>query len=1114
LEIDREEIGLKPDSKIWLDVDEFHQHLAKCQTHGHPATQGCPNCIAPLTAAVGLYRGDFMSGFSLKDSLNFDEWQTLQAENLRREYAQGLERLVDCHCLQRDFDSAIQVAKRWLALDSLNEAAHCQLMQLYDWSGQRSAVFHQYEACEKILQDEMGISPQPSTTGLYETIIKDKGPQPPVFPDQGYLPSRQFGFFDSAPPIPALGGQGAEAEGGPKSIFVAREPELEVLNHYLDSTLEGQGQPVFVIGDAGKGKTMLIQEFARRAQERIPNLLVSSGNCNAHTGFGDPYLPFREILSLLTGDVDALWAAGTISQKLTHRLWDAFPIVIEALLELGSDLIETIVPGVPLARRAAAYSTGGMRDQIAWLPQLNKIVALKAENPHDPNLQQTALFDQYTRVMRALANDRPLLLLIDDLQWADSGSISLLFHLGRRLMGRPILLLGAYRPEEVALGRAGERHPLEVVIHEFQRTHGDITLDLTRVEKPYFVEAYLDSEPNHLSTKFREILYRKTNGHPLFTVELLRGMQERGDLVQDDGGFWVEGDTLDWEILPTRIEAVIAERVNRLDARSQGALRVASVEGEVFTAEVLARVLSMHEREMVDCLSDQLERKHRLVRAQEIQRFGARRLSRYRFRHILFQNYLYHSLDPVEKTYLHEIVGTVLEELYKGETQEIAPSLARHFQEAGLAGKAVTHLFQAGEKAKQGSANEAAIGHLSRGLELLKNMPQTPEHDRLELEFNIALGVPLVLTKGHTAPEVEDTYQRARKLSQQVGKDSEHFQVLLGLRRFYLHKGEMTKALELGEELLAQAQLMQDPAYLSRAHMMHIETLYRLGEFNQIHEHYHQGLAHYNVDQSASHIYLYGNDTGIGCRIFEALTLWHLGYPEQALSSASEMLSIARELSHPFTLVFGLYFVASLHQLCRDVNAAQESLEEMMQISNDRGFSMYLVWGSILGGWALTMQGEIDAGIKQMQGGLADWQDMGARLLLPNFMVYLGDAYRRAGRIDEGLKILDEALATMKETGERTFEAELYRLKGELLLMHGNGHAEAEACYLRALHAARRQSARAWELRAAISLCKQWEQGGRPDENYQTLREIYDWYCEGFDTPDLVEAGELLSVLG
>jgi predicted ATPase/predicted negative regulator of RcsB-dependent stress response len=1113
LDIDREEIGLDSDADIWLDVNHFYRYLAKCREHGHPVSKGCPDCIASLIAAVELYRGDFMSGFSLRDSINYDEWQFLQAESLRRVYTSALEGLVESHAIQGDFEIAIHYANQWLTIDPLNESAHCRLMQLYASAGQRSAVMRQYEACVKVLRDELDISPQSSTTKVYETIIEDLESQSQAVLDQE-LPKTMHTSSTAEPPILTIISRTSEVSDREKAIFVARDRELAQLQGHLDSALKGHGHPILVSGGAGQGKTLLLQEFALLAQKRYPDLLFAGGNCNAHTGLGDPYLPFRQILSLLTGDVDSLWAAGAISQNHAQRLWDAFPLVAESLVEVGPDLIETVIPAAPLVRRATAYITGGMSAQLDWLVRLREIVALKTEALHDPSLGQSVLFEQYTRMMIALDRKHPLLLVLDDLQWADIGSISLLFHLGRRLGDRRILIAGAYRPEELSLGRGEERHPLESVINEFRLTYGDITIDLDRAEKRGFVDAYLDTEPNRLGSHFRQTLYHQTKGHPLFTVEFLRGMQERGDLVRDEDGFWMEGQTLDWEILPTRIEAVIAERVGRLDSRSQEALRVASVEGETFTAEVVARVLNEDQRDIIDVLSHQLERKHRLVRAQEIQRLGTRRLSRYRFRHILFQSYLYHSLDPVERAYLHEVVGTTLEGLYQDDVQAITPALARHFLEAGILEKAIAYLFQAGENAKRSSAHEAAITHLTNGLALLEKMPKTPGRDRLELDYCLALGVPLVLTKGHSTIEVEETYTRASELCQQIGEKPQHFQALLGLRRFYLHRGELEKAHQLGEQLIDLAHQMGDPLYISRAYMMHIEILYRLAEFVPIQEHYHQGMAYYNPDQSLSHINLYGNDTGIGCRIFEMLALGHLGYPEKALAGASEMLAIARELSHPFTMVFGLYFAGKLYQLFQDVPAVKACADELLEIAQGRGFSMYIAWGKVLQGWVLVESGEIDAGLQGIQQGLSDWQDMGARLLLPNFMLNLAEAYRRAGQNNTGIAILDEALGIINETGERTFEAELYRIKGDLLSLKEGGADGAQAFYQHALQVAQTQGSRAWELRAAISLYRLQEHGIHRESALQTLKSVYECYREGLDLPDLVKARRALADAG
>lgn len=1131
LDVDREAVRLNPCAEVWLDVDQFHRHLAECLTHGHLASEVCPACLPLLTAAVALYRGDFLSGFSLKDSFNFDDWQFFQADALRRELASALERLVRCHSAQGAFEPALNYARRWLGLDGLNEEAQRQLMQLYAWSGQRAAALRQYRECVRVLESELGLPPQELTTALYQAIVEGRAPRPPVGLDVPRPVERELDRPEvraaadeaksSSPPLKAWEREPAEEE---RSILVARERELAQLGGYLDAALAGRGRVVFVIGGPGRGKTALIQEFARRAQDCSADLIFAGGKCNAHTGLGDPYLPFREILSLLTGDVDALWVAGAITREHARRLWDSFPLAVQTLVEVGPDLIDTFIPGMALARRAAAYTAGGIGGLVAWRTQLEELVEHKAAVPHDPNLGQSALFEQYTQVMRVLARERPLLLTLDDLQWADVGSIGLLFHLGRRVAGGRVLIVGGYRPEEVALGRGEERHPLEPVVHEFQRTFGAITIDLAQAEGRLFVEEYLDTEPNRLGAGFRETLYRQTGGHPLFTVELLHGMQERGDLIRDNKGLWMEGPALDWETLPARVEAVIAERIGRLDAPSQAALRVASVEGETFTVEVVARVRSADEQEMVDRLSGELGRRHRLVRAQEVQRLGARRLFRYRFRHILFQNYVYNSLDKVERAHLHEAVGTALEALYGEETQEIAVPLARHFQEAAITEKAIAYLLQAGEKAKRSSANEAAVAHLGQGLALLKTTPETPERDQQELDLQIALGVPLVLTKGHSAPEVEATYARARELCEQVGNTSQRFQVLLGLRRFYLCRGALQISHELGEELLTLAQSAQDPTYLSRAHMMHAETLDSLGEFAQSLEHCRQGIAVYDPRRCHSHIFLYGNDTGVGCKIYESLALWHLGYPDQALRSIRETLALAHELAHPFTLVFALHCTARLHKLCREVGAVQEHVEALLRIATERGFGLYQAWGTILRGWVLAEGGEIVEGIREMQQGLAALRDMGLELLLPEFFSFLAEAYGKAGQTEDGLRLVADALTSVERTGERKFEAELHRLKGELLLSQVEGGAEVEAemgmryhdaetCFQRALEVARRQSAKSWELRAAMSLSRLWQKQGKKEKARKLLQEIYGWFTEGFDTADLMEAKALLDAL-
>jgi len=283
-------------------------------------------------------------------------------------------------------------------------------------------------------------------------------------------------------------------------------------------------------------------------------------------------------LRQLTGDIETAWKGGLVSKEGARRLWTSIPLVTKALVKCGPNLIDTLIPGPGLGERVAAAvpAEGALQEQV------RKLVADEKAAPD--SLEQQGLFEEVRDVLVAISDEQPVLLLLDDMQWADTGSVNLLFHLGRELATSQILLVCAYRPEEVALGRRDSQHPLEPVLNELKRTHGDVWIDLNQIEGEQFVNAFINAEPNKLNKAFREKLYKHTAGHPLFTVELLRDLQERGDLVQDDEGRWVEGPELDWAELPARIEGVIEERIGRLEEELREILTVAAVEGEDFTA--------------------------------------------------------------------------------------------------------------------------------------------------------------------------------------------------------------------------------------------------------------------------------------------------------------------------------------------------------------------------------------------------------------------------------------------------------------------------------------------------------------------------------------------------
>jgi len=508
----------------------------------------------------------------------------------------------------------------------------------------------------------------------------------------------------------------------------------------------------------------------------------------------------------------------------------------------------------------------------------------------------------------------------------------------------------------------------------------------------------------------------------------------------------------------------------------------------------------------------------------------------------LIQDAAYQSLLKSTRQHYHRQIAQVLEEQFP-ETRETQPELlAHHYTEAGLIAHAIPYWQRAGQRAVERSANVEAVADLTKGLELLTALPDTPERAQQELTLQIALGSVLVATKGYGAPEVEQAYTRARELCQQVGETPQLFPVLRGLYVVYGSRGELQLAHELGEQLLTLAQRQQDLALLLVAHFSLGFTLGDLGEFAPAREHLQQGLALYDPQQHRSLAFLYEQDFGVSCLGFMALTLWHLGYPDQALQRSHEALTLAQKLTHPFSLAAALGMAVIVHQCRREGQAVQQRAEALITLASEQGFALWVAWGSMLRGWALAAQGQGEEGIAQMRQGLTAFRATGAETPRSHFLALLAEASGKEGQIEEGLTLLAEALAVVHKTGERFSEAELYRLKGTLTLQSKaslgqvsdksrasqdkseitspqhptpstQAEAEAEACFHKAIEIARRQQAKSLELRAVMSLSRLWQQQGKIEEARQMLAEIYGWFTEGFDTKDLQEAKALLAEL-
>jgi tetratricopeptide (TPR) repeat protein len=643
-----------------------------------------------------------------------------------------------------------------------------------------------------------------------------------------------------------------------RPAFVARESELGQLDRFLSQALAGQGLVCFVTGEAGTGKTALVTEFARRTQEKHEELVVAVGQCDAQTGIGDPYLPFREVLGQLTGDVEAKLAQGAITSENAGRLRKLFVLSGQALVDVGPDLIGIIVPIAGLVTRVGAF----VAEKVGWLDKLERLAGRtrEGEGLESSNIEQSHIFEQYTNVLRVLADKRPLMLILDDLHWADAASIGLLFRLGRRIGGSRILIVGTYRPEEVAIGRGGERHPLEKVLVEFKRYFGDNSVDLdqaSEAEGQHFVDAFLDTEPNSLREEFHNALFRHTGGHPLFTIELLRDLQEQGGLFQDEEGRWIEGPILNWEELPAQVEGVIEERIGRLEQELRQTLTIGCVEGEDFTAEVVASIQTSDARQLIHRLSGDLEKRHRLVSARGVQRLepSGQCLSLYRFQHNLFQKFLYNEMDEAERVYLHEDVGLVLEELYGDQVDEIVVQLARHFNEAGMLDKARYYLSQAGEKSAALYANDEALIYYGRALEL------TPEN-ALADRFALLLAREQILDIKCDRDAQKLDLLTLKALASAIDDDRHRAEVALRQSRFAETTSDYPVAITAAQEAILLAQSAQDKRREATGCLEWGRALWRQGD-------YEEALTRFNAALS-----LAGD---VGLSHIEAVSLLNLG---------------------------------------------------------------------------------------------------------------------------------------------------------------------------------------------------------------------------------------------
>jgi predicted ATPase len=503
-----------------------------------------------------------------------------------------------------------------------------------------------------------------------------------------------------------------------------------------------------------------------------------------------------------------------------------------------------------------------------------------------------------------------------------------------------------------------------------------------------------------------------------------------------------------------------------------------------------------------------------LVAAEFLYQRGLPPQAAYIFKHVLIQEAAYQSLLKRTRQQYHQHIAQVLEAQFPGIAETQPELLAHHYTEAGCREPAVGYWQRAGERALQRSANVEAIQHLTRGLQVLAALPETPARDQQELDLQMVLGPALVAIKGWAAPEVEQTYTRARALCQQVGETPQLFPALQGLCWFYLTRGALPTARELGEQLYRLAQRTAVPTPHLEAHGAIGNALYFLGEYAAARTHLERGLALADPAAQRALVLHHSVAPRVGCLTLASLTLWCQGYPTQALRRSQEALVLAQALAHPHSLAVAQHWVAFLHHHRREAPAVQGQAEDLLTLATTQRFPLYVGYGTCWRGWALAMQGQGAAGLALLRQGMEAVLATGQMLTRPLCLVLLAEAAGCTGQVTEGFRLLAEVLGAFETSGRGDLLAEAHRLRGELLLRQAvPDAAQAGACFQKALAIARRQQAKSWELRAAMSLARLWQQQGKQTDARQLLSDVYGWFTEGFDTADLQEAKALLEEL-
>lgn len=869
------------------------------------------------------------------------------------------------------------------------------------------------------------------------------------------------------PIAPSAGDHGGPIASAGTAVehFVGREAELSRLEACLRAARDGRMQTIFITGDAGAGKTTLARVFLESLDERT-GLRLARGHCIEQYGAGEAYLPLLEALERLCRGEDHVRVLSVLRQRAP-----------------------------------------------SWLAHVLPLLADEAGRARPANTNPERMLREMAEAILALAEEQPLVLLLEDLQWADHSTLQLIFYLVRRDDPARAMIIGTYRPRA-----AFQRQPdFGDWFRELASSNRCRELALTNLDSRALSHYLALRFPEHrFPPALIALLGEKTGGNPLFVSRIVDFWQERACLSLDGGAWQLGVDLVELaRTVPQSLTRALERELDHLSDFERGVLEAASVVGIEFSVIAVAAALDVDVTRVEEVCAAWVRRGQFVHTAGQGEWPDGSVGLRCAFNHGLYRQVVQDGISAGRLSQLHRRVAARLEAGHATQLAGIAAELSMHFERSQQWSEALRCSFIAAGTAMSRGAPREAVDQLARGLGLVARLPEGQARVHSELQLQMMRGAALAMTRGYAAPGVDQAYARARALCAALGdRVTELLPVLGGIWRFYLVRGDCRTSGELSTQLFELACRQSDRNLRLEAQAMFGVGCWYLGRFGEARVLLEELLPALDVRERAAPQVPYGEDTGVLIQSQLSWALWFLGYPEQARRRADAAVAAARRLEQPFTLVFSLYYRCVLLQYRRDHAVLLTAADTVLELATEQGFSLFGAMATMLKGGALAALGDVPRGLAMFEEGWRAFSATGAGIAGPSWRSLWAELLSAAGRLDEASALLDEALAVAQRNQDHTWDPELYRLKGELschAAARGCANAgQAEELFARALELSRERGALPLELRASVSLARLWRDQDRHPEAHRLLQPVLERFEEGNETPDLIEGRRLL----